>query len=120
MKKVFTFLLSMMFLVALSAQEDIIRNGGFEEGNTESDRIADLDYWHMDKESPGSGWWGDATDRQVTLTSDDSATMYQVVDVVSADSVLYALSAWTGDSWNTDKVSSDFVLVFTIRTTTHD
>jgi hypothetical protein len=104
MKKAFTFLLTMMFLVALSAQEDIIRNGGFEEGNTESDRIADLDYWHMDKESPGSGWWGDATDRQVTLTSDDSATMYQVVDVVSADSVLYALTAWTGDSWNSGKV----------------
>ena len=37
MKKVFTFLFTMLFLVALSAQEDIVRNGGFEEGNTESD-----------------------------------------------------------------------------------
>lgn len=103
MKKIFTFLFTMLFLVALSAQDDIVRNGGFEEGNTASDQIADLDFWHMDKESPGSGWWGDATDRQVTLTSDDTATMYQVVDVISADSVLYALYAWTGNSWNTDK-----------------
>jgi hypothetical protein len=104
MKRVFTFLITMLFLVALSAQENIVRNGGFEEGNTVSDKIADLDHWYMDKESPASGWWGDATDRQVTLTSDDSATLYQVVDVVSADSVLYALTAWTGDSWNTGQV----------------
>ena len=58
----------------------------------------------MDKETPGSGWWGDATNRRVTLTSGDSATLYQVVELISADSVLYDLTFYAADSWNTDKV----------------
>ena len=104
MRKIFTLLIVLFSFLALHAQENVIRNGGFELGNTESDQIVDLDDWHMDKESPGSGWWGDALDRHVTLSSGDSATLYQVVEMISADSVLYDLSFWAGDSWNTGKV----------------
>ena len=104
MKKLFTsFIVMCTFLLAYS-QDDVIRNGGFESGEAGVETIAGLTDWHMDKETPGSGWWGDALDRHVTITSDDSSTLYQVVEVISADSVLYDLTFWAGDSWNTGKI----------------
>jgi len=104
MKKVFTSFIVLFSFLLIYGQEDVIKNGAFELGEDGSEAIADVADWHMDKESPGSGWWGDALDRHVTLTSDDSTTMYQVVEVISADSVLYDLTFWAGDSWNTGKV----------------
>lgn len=104
MKKVFTSFIVLFSVLIIYGQEDVIKNGGFELGEDVVETIAGLADWHMDKDAPGSGWWGDALDRHVTLTSDDSTTMYQVVEVISADSVLYDLTFWAGDSWNTGKV----------------
>ncbi len=104
MKKTFTLLSLLFSMFVISAQENIIRNGGFEDGLPESNNIKDLDDWYMDKETPGSGWWGDENNRFVTLTSGDSATLYQVVETVPADSILYELDFTAYDSWNTDKV----------------
>jgi hypothetical protein len=103
MKKIFTFFLALFSLVTLMAQENIIRNGDFESGLTDSSKLMYLNDWYMDKASPGSGWWGDANNKFVTLSSDDSATLYQVVETISGDSVLYVLSFWSADSWNTGK-----------------
>lgn len=103
MKKIFTFSIVLFVFFALSAQDNVIRNGEFELGD-DSETIAGVADWHMDKEAPGSGWWGDATNRLVTLTSDDSTTMYQVVEMISADSVSYDLTFDASDSWNTGKV----------------
>ncbi len=104
MKKVFTSFIVLFSFVLIHGQEDIIRNGGFESGEPDSDSIVSIADWYMDKDTIDSGWWGDALDRHVTLTSSDSATLYQVVEVISADSVLYDLTFWAGDSWNTGKV----------------
>lgn len=104
MKRLFTSMLVLCSVLMIYSQDDVIRNGGFELGETDSSTIAALADWHMDKEAPGSGWWGDALDRHVTLSSDDSATLYQVVEMISADTVLYDLTFWAGDSWNTGKV----------------
>jgi len=104
MKRLFTSILALCLVLFLYSQDDVIRNGGFELGAADDETIAGLDDWYMDKEAPGSGWWGDALDRHVTLTSDDSTTLYQVVEMIGADSVLYDLSFWAGDSWNTGKV----------------
>ncbi|MCK4989760.1 MAG: hypothetical protein KAS29_04710, partial [Bacteroidales bacterium] len=104
MKKVFTSFIVLFSVLIIYGQEDVIKNGGFELGEDVVETIAGLADWHMDKDAPGSGWWGDALDRHVTLTSDDSTTMYQVVEVISADSVLYDLTFWARDSWNTGKV----------------
>jgi hypothetical protein len=104
MKKIYTSMILMFSIVLLQAQENVIRNGGFESGEAGSEAIAGLDDWYMDKEAPGSGWWGDATNRRVTLSSGDSATLYQVVEVISSDSVLYDLTFSAADSWNTGKV----------------
>ncbi len=103
MKKIFTLTFALFTILALSAQDNVIRNGDFQLGD-DTESIAGLAEWNMDKEVPGSGWWGDATNRRVTLTSGDTATMYQVVEVISADSVLYDLTFVASDSWNTDKV----------------
>lgn len=106
MKRIFTLFLMLFSVLAMNAQEDVIKNGGFElaePGTPGGDSIVDLAYWHMDKEDPASGWWGNVNDRHVTLSSGDSATLYQVVEEISADSVLYVLTVWTGDSWNTAK-----------------
>lgn len=103
MRKIFTLTFVLFAVLALSAQDDVIRNGDFQLGD-DTETIAGLAEWHMDKEAPGSGWWGDATNRRVTLTSGDSATLYQVVEVISADSVLYDLTFYAADSWNTEKV----------------
>lgn len=104
MKRLFTLMLALCSVLVLYSQDDVVRNGGFELGEADVETIAGLADWHMDKEAPGSGWWGDALDRHVTLTSDDSTTLYQVVELISADSVLYDLTFWAGDSWNTGKV----------------
>jgi hypothetical protein len=82
MKKIFTLTFALFTILALSAQENVIRNGDFELGDG-TETIAGLAEWNMDKETPGSGWWGDATNRRVTLTSGDTATMYQVVELIS-------------------------------------
>ncbi len=103
MRKIFTLSFLLFAILALSAQDNVIRNGDFQLGD-DTQTIAGLAEWHMDKEAPGSGWWGDATNRRVTLTSGDSATLYQVVEVISADSVLYDLTFYAADSWNTEKV----------------
>jgi len=103
MKKIFTISLALFAVLALSAQDNVIRNGDFQLGD-DTETIAGIADWHMDKEAPGSGWWGDATNRRVTLTSGDTATLYQVVEVISADSVMYDLTFAASDSWNTDKV----------------
>ncbi len=103
MKKIFTLSFALFAFLAVSAQDNVIKNGDFQLGD-ESSTIAGLADWNMDKETPGSGWWGDVLNRRVTLTSGDSATMYQVVEVISADSVLYDLTFLASDSWNTDKV----------------
>ncbi len=103
MKKIFTLTFALFTILALSAQDNVIRNGDFQLGD-DTESIAGLAEWNMDKEVPGSGWWGDATNRRVTLTSGDTATMYQVVELISADSVLYDLTFVASDSWNTDKV----------------
>jgi hypothetical protein len=103
MKKIFTLTFALFTILALSAQENVIRNGDFELGDG-TETIAGLAEWNMDKETPGSGWWGDATNRRVTLTSGDTATMYQVVELISADSILYDLTFAASDSWNTEKV----------------
>ena len=103
MKKIFTLTFALFAFLALTAQDNVIRNGDFQLGD-DTETIAGLADWHMDKEAPGSGWWGDATNRRVTLTSGDSATLYQVVEVISADSVSYDLTFYAADSWNTDKV----------------
>lgn len=103
MKKIFTISFALFAILALSAQDNVIRNGDFQLGD-DTETIAGIADWHMDKETPGSGWWGDATNRRVTLTSGDSATMYQVVEVISADTVMYDLTFAASDSWNTDKV----------------
>ena len=104
MKKKVTFLLVLFSFLALDAQENLIRNGGFENGLTDSTKIKYLDDWHMDKENPSSGWWGDPGLRFAGLTSGDSATLYQVVEIISADTVLYDLQFMAKDSWNTGKV----------------
>lgn len=102
MKTRFTIILALFSLMAINAQEDIIRNGDFEL-NDGSGTILGLDAWNIDKESPGSGVGGDAGSRHVYLASDDSTGVYQVVDVVTADSMIYelgfyALNTWQGDS----------------------
>ena len=99
MKKIFTLTFALFTFLALTAQENVIRNGDFELGDL-SETIAGLADWNMDKESPESGWWSG----RVVLTSADSATMYQVVEIVSADSVLYVLTFTASDDGNTDKV----------------
>lgn len=103
MKKIFTLTFALFTFLALSAQDNVIRNGDFQLGD-DTESIAGLAEWNMDKEAPGSGWWGDATNRRVTLTSGDTATLYQVVEIISADSVLYDLTFSASDSWNTDQV----------------
>ncbi len=103
MKKIFTLTFALFAFLALTAQDNVIRNGDFQLGD-DTETIAGIADWHMDKEAPGSGWWGDATNRRVTLTSGDSATLYQVVEVITADSVLYDLTFYAADSWNTAKV----------------
>lgn len=104
MKKIYTSIVLLFSVMLLIGQENIVRNPGFESGEEGSEVIAGLDDWYMDKEAPESGWWGDATNRRVTLSSGDSATLYQVVEVISSDSVVYDLTFWAGDSWNTGMV----------------
>ncbi len=104
MKTLFTSLLAITFLLAINAQEDIIRNGDFEL-NDGSGTIAGLDNWHIDKDSPGSGYGGDPGSLYVFLSGDDSATVYQVVDVVSADSMIYELTFWAKNSWIAEKIA---------------
>ncbi len=104
MKKIFTSFVVMFAVLVAHGQENVIRNGDFQLGEAGVETIAGVADWHMDKEAPGSGWWGDATNRRVTLSSEDSTTLYQVVEMISADSVLYDLTFWAGDSWNTGKV----------------
>lgn len=103
MRKIFTLSVALFTFLALTAQDNVIRNGDFQLGDA-TESIAGLADWNMDKDAPESGWWGDATNRRVTLTSADSATLYQVVEVISADSVLYDLTFYAADSWNTDKL----------------
>ncbi len=100
MKKVFTTFIILFSVLMIYGQDDVIRNGGFEMGTENSNWDHDIEDWYIDKDSV-EGWWGDALDRHVTLASGDSATLYQVVEVISADSVLYELSLSAADSWNT-------------------
>ena len=102
MRKISTLILALFSVVALMAQENIIRNGDFQSGLMDSTKIMYLDDWYMDKANPGSGWWGDATNKRATLTSGDSATLYQVVETIPADSLTYDLTFDATDSWNTD------------------
>lgn len=104
MKKNLTSLLMLFTCLALYAQENLIRNSSFENGVTDSTKIEYLDDWYMDKENPASGWWGDPGSRFAGLTSGDSATLYQVIEIISADSVIYDLSFNALNSWNTGKV----------------
>ena len=100
MKKVFTTFIALLSVLLIYGQDDVIRNGGFELGAENSNWNHDLQDWYIDKDSV-EGWWGDVADRHVTLASEDSATLYQVVETITADSVLYELSLSAWDSWNT-------------------
>jgi hypothetical protein len=101
MRKIITLILALFSVVALMAQENIIRNGDFQSGLIDSVKIMYIDDWYMDKANPESGWWGDATNKRPTLSSGDSATLYQVVETIPADSLAYDLTFDATDSWNT-------------------
>jgi hypothetical protein len=100
MRKITTLFLTLFSAVSLMAQENIIRNGDFQSGVEGSENLKDIDYWYMDKASPESGWWGDATNKRPTLSSGDSATLYQVVETIPSDSLKYDLTFDATDSWN--------------------
>lgn len=101
MRKITTLILALFSAVVLMAQENIIRNGDFQSGVEGSSSLKDIAEWYMDKETPESGWWGDATNKRPTLSSGDSATLYQVVETIPADSLKYDLTFDAADSWNT-------------------
>ena len=104
MKKLFTFLYLAIICSGLYAQE-VVKNGDFSI-NDESGTIEGLANWSMDiDKSPGSGVGGDASNYHVYLTGDDSATLYQVVDVVGTDSVIYDLTFWANSTWQAEKVA---------------
>jgi len=93
MRKIFTILFILFSAYTLNAQE-LIRNGNFATGVSGSAKINDIDYWAMDMENPASGWWSE----HAGLTSTDT-TLYQVVEKISADSVLYTLTFSAKDTW---------------------
>lgn len=99
MRKLFTSTMVLCAFLSLSAQEELVKNGDFAVGDGTS-TIAGTDHWNMDNAAPGSGVW----DGVLGLTSGDNASVYQVIDVVSADSVLYDVYFNAYDSWMTSKV----------------
>ncbi|MBN1950180.1 MAG: T9SS type A sorting domain-containing protein [Bacteroidales bacterium] len=97
MRTLLTLLTLFLALVSIQAQE-LIRNGDFES-NDGSSAITALDYWHIDKEAPGSGVGGSDGDYHVYLAGDDSTIVYQVIDVVSSDSMIYDVSLEAENTW---------------------
>ena len=100
MRTLITLLTLFLTLASIQAQE-LIRNGDFES-NDGSWTIAGLDDWYIDKESPGSGVGGSEDDYHVYLSGDDSTIVYQVIDVVSADSMIYDISLEAENTWEAE------------------
>jgi hypothetical protein len=98
MKKVFTFLLVLIPFLAVNAQKELIRNGDFSQGVAGSHLLKDIYYWNMDMESPGSQWW-----EHVAMISSDTS-IYQVVEEITSDSVLYTCTFNAANPWQTDKI----------------
>ncbi len=99
MKKTFTLFLILILSVAAYSQTELIRNGDFTQGATGSDKIHDIAHWSMDQETPGSGWWSE----EVGMTSTDTS-LYQVIGVISGDSVKYVLSFDAENKWIAEKM----------------
>jgi hypothetical protein len=101
MKKTITFLIVILSVLSLKAQVELIRNGDFSQGvpGASGDLIKEMAFWSMDMESPASGWWSE----HAGLTSTDT-TLYQVVETISTDSVLYTLSFNVTNTWISDKI----------------
>ena len=99
MKKTFTLFLVLFSVFTMYGQQEMILNGDFSQGVSGSEKIHDIAFWCMDMETPGSGWWS----QKVGLTSTDT-TFYQVVETISADSVLYQLTFDAANTWVTAKV----------------
>jgi len=99
MKKIFTLISAILLGFSLNAQEELIKNGDFSQGVSGSSLVKDISFWSMDMETPGSGWW----ELHVGLTSTDT-TIYQVVETISTDSVLYTLTFNVTNTWNSDKI----------------
>ncbi len=97
MKKLFTLSFVLFAFLSLTAQDEMVKNGDFAISD---ESIAGTENWNMDNAAPGSGVWGGV----LGLTSGDAATVYQVIDIVSADSVLYDVYFNAYDSWKTSKV----------------
>lgn len=98
------FMLFILVLAGISIQaQEIVRNGDFElnDGNS---TIAGLDHWNIDKETPGGGVGGDVGDYHVFLAGDDSTIVYQVIDVVGADSVIYDVILEAENTWAAEKL----------------
>jgi hypothetical protein len=99
MKKTITFLFIILLGLSVKAQEELIRNGDFTQGVSGSALIKDMAFWSMDMATPASGWWLE----HAGLTSTDT-TLYQVVETITTDSVVYALSFDATDSWISNKI----------------
>jgi hypothetical protein len=97
MRTLLTFVTLFLAVISIQAQE-LIRNGDFEL-NDGSWTLAGLDYWYIDKEAPGCGVGGSESDYHVYLSGDDSTIVYQVVDVISADSMVYDVSVEAENTW---------------------
>lgn len=97
MRTLFTLLTLFLVCTGMQAQE-LIRNGGFES-NDGSGTIAGLDDWYIDKVDPGAGIGGDEGDYHVYIAGDDSTILYQVIDVVSSDSMIYDISLEAENTW---------------------
>lgn len=99
MKKTITLLMVLFAFMAVFAQDELIRNGDFSQGVDGSDKIKDISFWNMDMETPGSGWWS----QHVGMVSSDTS-LYQVVEVIAEDSVLYTCTFYAENTWQTAKV----------------
>lgn len=99
MKKFFTLLLILILSVTAYSQTELIRNGDFTQGASGSDKIHDIAHWSMDEATPASGWWAE----EVGMTSPDT-TLYQVIGVISGDSVKYVLSFDAENKWISEKM----------------
>lgn len=97
MRTLFTMLTLSLAVLGMQAQE-LIRNGDFES-NDGTWTIAGLDNWYIDKETPGAGVGGSESDYHVYLAGDDSTIVYQVIDVVSSDSMIYDISLEAENTW---------------------
>ena len=99
MKKALTLLMVIFSFLLANAQEELIRNGDFSQGVSGSSNLKDISFWNMDMETPGSGWWSE----HVGMTSTDT-TLYQVVETITEDSVVYTLKFDANNTWISDKI----------------